>query len=208
MLLTHKRYEVSGDWYQPKAQLLSKPSVVLAEYHETSSSSGDWSGYFLQKIGKTYQLILFTQENLYPEDGFELVTGEVVQTFKSEPNKADVEKVIRKEIVNSENLSLYALYDIYRDFKQNRYGRIQDIRNALTHRRLIVFDSLITSVDDKTDKHNIDSNTLLQETVGLMRLTKAATIYLINFVNTEEEKKKKANGKPILDMYVDTSQFL
>ena len=66
--------------------------------------------------------------------------------------------VIRKEILNSENLSLYALYDIYRDFKQNRYRRIQDIRNALTHRRLIVFDSLITSVADKTDKHNIDSD--------------------------------------------------
>src|SRR3990167_5635895 len=116
--------------------------------------------------------------------------------------------VIRKEILNSENQSLYALYDVYHDFKQNRYRRIQDIRNALTHRRLIVFDSLITSVNDNTDKLNIDSDTLLQETVGLTRLTKAAIIYLINFVNTEEEKKKKANGKLILDMPVDTSQFL
>ena len=116
--------------------------------------------------------------------------------------------VIRKEVLNSENQSLYALYDVYRDFKQNRYRRIQDIRNALTHRRLIVFDSLITSVNDNTDKLNIDSDTLLQETVGLTRLTKAAIIYLINFVNTEEEKKKKANGKLILDMPVDTSQFL
>ena len=116
--------------------------------------------------------------------------------------------VIRKEILNSENLSLYALYDIYRDFKQNRYRRIQGIRNALTHRRLIVFDSLITSVEDKTDKQNIDSDTLLQETVDLMRLTKATIIYLINFVNIEEEKKHKASDKPILSMYADTSQFL
>lgn len=71
-----------------------------------------------------------------------------------------------------------------------------------------VFDSLITSVDDKTDKHNIDSDTFFQETLDLMCLTKAAIIYLINFFNTEEEKKKKANGKLILDMPVDTSQFL
>jgi len=116
--------------------------------------------------------------------------------------------IIRKEILNSENLSLYALYDIYRDFKSNRYQKMKQIRNALTHRRLIVFDSLITSVDDKTDKHNIDSDTFFQETLDLMRLTKATIIYLINFVNTEEEKKKKANGKLILDMPVDTSQFL
>lgn len=116
--------------------------------------------------------------------------------------------VIRKEILNSENLSLYALYDIYRDFKLHRYQKIKDIRNALTHRRLIVFDSLITSVDDKTDKHNIDSDTFFQETVNLMRLTKAAIIYLINFVNTEEEKKHKISDKPILNMYADTSQFL
>lgn len=106
MLLTHKRYTVTGDWYQPKVHLLSKPSVVLAEYHETSSSSGDWSGYFLQKIGQAYHLIVFTQENLYPEDGFELVTGEVVQTFKSEPNKSDVEKVIISVLEHSRNHSL------------------------------------------------------------------------------------------------------
>lgn len=106
MLLTHKRYVIAGDWYHPKAQLLSKSSVVLAEYHETSSSSGDWSGYFLQKIGQAYYLISFTQENLYPEDGFELVTGEVIQKFKSEPNKSDVEKVIISVLEHSRNHSL------------------------------------------------------------------------------------------------------
>ena len=116
--------------------------------------------------------------------------------------------VIRKEILNSENISLYALYDIYRDFKSNRHQKIKQIRNALTHRRLIVFDSLITSIEDNSGKHSIDSDTLLKETVNLMRLTKAAIIYLINFVNTEEEKKHKASDKPILSMYADTSQFL
>lgn len=116
--------------------------------------------------------------------------------------------IIRKEILNSENLSLYALYDIYRDFKTKRFQRIQAIRNALTHRRLIVFDSLIVSVADKGDKHNIDYDTLLSETINLLRLTKAAIIYLINFVNSEEEKKRGASEKPILNMYVDNSQFL
>jgi len=106
MLLTHKRYEVLGDWYQPKSQLLSKRSVVFADYHETSSSSGDWSGYFLQKIGQVYHLILFAQENLYPEQGFELVTGGVEHTFKTEPNKSDVKKVIISVLQHSRNHSL------------------------------------------------------------------------------------------------------
>ena len=106
MLLTHKKYAVSGDWYKPRQRLLTKPSVVIAEYLETSSSSGDWSGYFLQKIGQAYHLILFTQENLYPEEGFELATSEVVQTFKSEPNKSDVEKVIISVLEHSRNHSL------------------------------------------------------------------------------------------------------
>ena len=62
--------------------------------------------------------------------------------------------------------------------------------------------------DRKFYKHNIGYDTMLNETIDLMKLVKAAIIYLINFVNTEEEKKKKANGKLILDMTVDTSQFL
>jgi len=116
--------------------------------------------------------------------------------------------IIRKEILNSENLSLYALYDIYRDFKSNRYQKMKQIRNALTHRRLVIFDSGLTDWDNKSDKHNIGYDTMLNETIDLMKLVKATIIYLTNFVNTEEEKKKKANGKLILDMPVDTSQFL
>ena len=116
--------------------------------------------------------------------------------------------VIRKEILNSENISLYALYDIYRDFQSGEHQRIQDIRNALTHRRLVIYDSGITDWDSKLDKHNIGYNTILIETIQLMKLVKAAIIYLVNFVNVEEGKKRKAGGNPILDMYADTSQFL
>jgi hypothetical protein len=115
---------------------------------------------------------------------------------------------IRKEILNSENLSLYALYDIYRDFLSGENRRVKDIRNALTHRRLVIYDSELTDWDNKLDKHNIGYNTMLRETIQLMKLVKASIMYLVNFVNVEESKKKRANDKPILDMYVDTSQFL
>lgn len=113
---------------------------------------------------------------------------------------------IRAEILKSKNISLYALYDIFQDFKSDTNKKIQDIRNALTHRRLVVFDSMLTDWDTKDDKHNIGYDTMLNETIRLLQLTKSAIIYLINFVNIEENKKMK-NGL-MGPMFVDTSQFL
>lgn len=115
-------------------------------------------------------------------------------------------KKIRDKILKSKNISLYALYDIYQDFNSNYYKKIQDIRNALTHRKLVVFDSMLTDWDKKDDKHNIGYNTMLDKTLDLLRLTKSAIIYLINFVNREE--KKKRTGGLTVPIYVDTSQFL
>lgn len=88
-----------------------------------------------------------------------------------------VEGKIRKEILNSENMNLYALYDIFRDFQNGNHQRAQDIRNALTHRRLVIYDSGITDWDKKSDKHNIGYNTMMTETVQLMKLVRGAIIY-------------------------------
>lgn len=111
-------------------------------------------------------------------------------------------KKIRNEILESENISLYALYDIYRDFRSGYYKKIQDIRNALTHRKLVIFDSVLTDWDKKDDKYNIGYDTMLDETINIFQLTKSAIIYLINFVNTEENKKIK-NGL-VAPMFVKT----
>lgn len=116
--------------------------------------------------------------------------------------------VMRNELLESKNISLYALYDIYQDFKSNEYLKIQNIRNAATHRRLAIYDSTLTDWDTKDDKHNIGYETMLSETIKLFKLTKAAIIYLINFVNLEEERKRPGKGKLIPEMLVDTSQFL
>lgn len=112
---------------------------------------------------------------------------------------------IRDEILNSENMSLYALYDIFQDFKAAEHKRIKEIRNALTHRRLVVFDSMMTDWDDKTDRQNIGYETMLEQTIKLMRLTKAAIIYLINFVTIEENRKRGKGFIPQID--ADTSQL-
>lgn len=114
--------------------------------------------------------------------------------------------IIRDEILQSKNISLYALYDIYQDFKSDECERIRDIRNALTHQKLSVFDSMITNWDKKDDKYNIGYDTMLDKTTELLRLAKSAIIYMVNYVNLDENKKR-GNGL-VAPMYVDTSQFL
>ncbi len=115
---------------------------------------------------------------------------------------------IRPKILDSKNISLYALYDIFLDFKSGYYKRIQDIRNASVHERLVIYDSALTNWDNKGDKYNIGYETMLTETINLLHLVKSAVIYMINFVNLEENKKKKNSTGLIAPMYVNTTQFL
>jgi len=118
------------------------------------------------------------------------------------------ENKIRKEYFDSRNISLYALYDIFLDFKNGYYQKIKNIRNALTHRRLVIYDSALTDWDKKDNSTNIGYETMFNETINLFRMVKSAIIYLINFVELEERKKREKSGGPIVPMYVDNYQFL
>jgi hypothetical protein len=124
--------------------------------------------------------------------------------YKNDKN----ERKIRPEIINSKNISLYALYDIFLDFKSGYYKRIQKIRNASVHERLVIYDSGLTNWDNKEDKYDIGYETMLSQTIKLLQLVKSSIIYLINFVQLEEDKKKKDSTGLIAPVYVDTTQFL
>jgi tetratricopeptide (TPR) repeat protein len=116
---------------------------------------------------------------------------------------------IKSKIFNSKNISLYSLYDIFLDFNSGYYKKIKDIRNALTHERLVVYDSFIlTKWDNENDKNNIGYDTMLSQTIKLLQLIKSSIIYLINFVEIEENRKRKNSTGRIAPMYVDTNQFL
>lgn len=135
----------------------------------------------------------------------ELTEEKIHFTWKS-PSIWQKDKKIRDEIRKSRNMSLYALYDIFQDFEHGYYESIKDIRDASTHRKLVIFDSMILTDWDKTDEENIGYSTMLHEMIDLLKLTKSAIIYLVNFVNNEEDKKR--SGELIVPMFVDTSQFL
>lgn len=100
---------------------------------------------------------------------------------------------MRNKLFNTKNISLYALYDIYRDFKSGYNEQMRQIRHALTHRRLVVYD-LLRPGRQLDPAYEILYDSLLEQTKRLMRLTRAAVIYLINFVNEEEKKKYKDDG--------------
>ena len=115
---------------------------------------------------------------------------------------------INPKILDSENLSLYALYDIFLDFKSHYYNRIRKIRNASVHERLVIYDSELTDWDKKTDKYNIGYKTMVSQTIRLLQLVKSCIIYMINFVQLEENKKRKKLNGLIGQMYVDAIQHL
>lgn len=95
-LLLGRNYHVDGTWYAPQKFLESFKSVLFAEYTETTSSAGDWTGYILQKIGKTFYVILFWQTNSYPNSGFDIVTDEnYYYAFNGEtPTKEEVDELL------------------------------------------------------------------------------------------------------------------
>ena len=78
-LLTNKIYRTTtNNWYAPTCEFHENHKSILRFVPmDTTSSSGDWSGFFIQKTGKhSAKCIGFNQENNYPHDGFTLYTAE------------------------------------------------------------------------------------------------------------------------------------
>jgi hypothetical protein len=77
---------IEGDWYDPKRYLESLPSVIVAELMDTTSSAGDWSGMLVRKSGKKYQVYLFSQENRWPNGGFNLSISRMIYSQDTMPS--------------------------------------------------------------------------------------------------------------------------
>ena len=78
-LLTDKIYATkTNNWYAPTCEFHEKhKSILMFVPMNTTSSAGDWAGFFLQKTGKnTVHAIGYEQENNYPHAGFTLYTCE------------------------------------------------------------------------------------------------------------------------------------
>lgn len=88
-LLTKKTFvTATNNWYAPTCEFHEKyPSVMRMVLMDQTSSSGDWTGFLIQRTGrKRAQCIAFQQENNYPRDGFTLYTSDFA-FFAGDPNK-------------------------------------------------------------------------------------------------------------------------
>lgn len=53
-----------GNWFAPRDYLKSLKSTIEIDFICQTSSSGDWVGYVIKKVKKSFGLFLFRQENL------------------------------------------------------------------------------------------------------------------------------------------------
>lgn len=88
-----KNKTIEGNWYSPVQYLKNFKSVVYTTHLETSSSAGNWSGIFIQKIGKKYKVFTFSQENRY--DGFSLNVGECFLETKKQLTNSRLDAIER-----------------------------------------------------------------------------------------------------------------
>lgn len=93
-MFTNKAIDIEGNWYEPVHYLRNKASVIKAELIDTTSSAGDWSGYFIQKVGNKFYVIPFTQENNWPSTGFTLYTNDAIASFEAQPDNTELDELM------------------------------------------------------------------------------------------------------------------
>lgn len=101
---------------------------------------------------------------------------------------SDNQWFMKPTLKEKNNPSLFALYDINLDFRNESYQNLRTIRNKLSHEKLIIHDS---NWNGEKDKYNLKYDDMIKKTVELLQLTKSAVIYLINCVQIEEIRKIK-----------------
>lgn len=85
----------TNNWYAPTCEFHEKyKSIERMVLVDTTSSAGDWSGFFVQRTGKkSCVAIPFNQENNYLGIGFTLYTG---TAFMKGPLDVDFINAARK----------------------------------------------------------------------------------------------------------------
>lgn len=81
-------------WYTPLEVLESYPSVIKVDHFDTTSSAGDWQGYFIQKIKENlFYIIVFSQENT--RAGYTIYTqSKPLIKLDSEPDTNTINEIL------------------------------------------------------------------------------------------------------------------
>jgi hypothetical protein len=117
--------------------------------------------------------------------------------------KRDGEWVVNDRIKERKHLALLGLFDVNRDFRSGEYADIVNMRNALMHDRLCIVEP-----PGKTGELSISAEDFTKRTISLMRVVKSCVSNLINFVNSEEQKKTTKGGVVLPMFYFNQDQGL
>jgi len=120
---------------------------------------------------------------------------------RSAPHDKERTRTVRREILGTNNYSLFALYDIYTDSKSKPLKELWDIRNALTHRYLVVHELMLPIPPLKEAHHHIEYAQFLRQTLDALRLVRAAILYLTSFVDIQERRNLAQVEEPTMPLY-------
>lgn len=97
---------------------------------------------------------------------------------------------LRPELASRQNFLLLALLDMAMEFSaKGRLSKANILRNALTHRFLVVHD-MMPNEQENSDIPRILHKDLVEECITILQLARSAIMYLILFVDSEERKRE------------------
>lgn len=141
------------------------------------------------------QLIKFAFKNMYDIlDKIAIFINEYLQMGKNEKrvdfnniwyeNGDKSKQKIHKRIMETKNFDINALFNISLNLSNDiEYKELREIRHTLTHRYLNIHWMGEDSIE------NMSKEYLLEKTIKITKVVKNSIIYLMSFIDTEEDKK-------------------
>ena len=90
---------------------------------------------------------------------------------------------LREQVLRSNDPNLVALADIAGDLSIGVRVRLKEVRNAITHRKLVVHDNIAMVGPGSSEEDHVTYHDLFTDTIELLKLTKSAMIYLAAYLH-------------------------
>lgn len=103
-------------------------------------------------------------------------------------------QTLRPEFLTKDDPSLFALYDISLDLRNPLSERLGAVRHTITHRQLVAHDFQMMVGENSAAEEHILLDDLIGRGIELLRLVKAALIYLAAYLGQDQERKVKASS--------------
>jgi hypothetical protein len=114
---------------------------------------------------------------------------------------------LRPELSKYQNIHLYGLYNLSSDFFRG-FKHYRELRHRSTHRYIVAHVEGFGWRDDLDDmSYHVGLRQLYDDTVELLQIVRAAVIYLVAFIGSEEQNKLRELKNPVFSSEVPTWRF-